>query len=132
LRQTGKSKLEMIDKSKAEQFLLDDLKNKQRYIPLPAKMDRLVSELLTRRGYARVKAASQLADVWGDVVGERMAGMTIAGTIRRGMLEVTCKNSAVMQELAFKKHSLVTELNQKMGSQANQQIQDLKLRVAAT
>jgi|TARA_B110000263_G_scaffold62261_1_gene53474 predicted nucleic acid-binding Zn ribbon protein len=122
----------MIDKSKAEQFLLDDLKNKQRYIPLPAKMDRLVSELLTRRGYARVKAASQLADVWGDVVGERMAGMTIAGTIRRGMLEVTCKNSAVMQELAFKKHSLVTELNQKMGSQANQQIQDLKLRVAAT
>ena len=132
MRQTGKSKLEMIDKSKAEQFLLDDLKNKQRYIPLPAKMDRLVSELLTRRGYARVKAASQLADVWGDVVGERMAGMTIAGTIRRGMLEVTCKNSAVMQELAFKKHSLVTELNQKMGSQANQQIQDLKLRVAAT
>ena len=122
----------MIDKSKAEQFLLDDLKNKQRYIPLPAKMDRLVSELLTRRGYARVKAASQLADVWGDVVGERVAGMTSAGTIRRGLLEVTCKNSAVMQELAFKKHSLVTELNQKMGSQANQQIQDLKLRVAAT
>ncbi len=122
----------MTDKSKAEQFLLEDLKNKQRYIPLPAKMDRLVSELLTRRGYARVKAASQLADVWGDVVGERIAGMTSAGTIRRGLLEVTCKNSAVMQELAFKKHSLVTELNQKMGSQANQQIQDLKLRVAAT
>ena len=122
----------MLDKPKAEQFLLEDLKNKQRYIPLPAKMDRLVSELLTRRGYARVKAASQLTDVWSDVVGERIAGMTSAGTIRRGMLEVTCKNSAVMQELAFKKHSLVTKLNQKMGSQANQQIQDLKLRVAAT
>jgi len=122
----------MTDKSKAEQFLLEDLKNKQRYIPLPAKMDRLVSELLTRRGYARVKAASQLTDVWSDVVGERIAGMTSAGTIRRGMLEVTCKNSAVMQELAFKKHSLVTKLNQKMGSQANQHIQDLKLRVAAT
>ncbi|MCS5632741.1 MAG: DUF721 domain-containing protein [Planctomycetota bacterium] len=122
----------MIDKSKAEQFLLEDLKNKQRHIPLPAKMDRLVSELLTRRGYARVKAASKLTDVWSDVVGERIAGMTTAGTIRRGMLEVTCKNSAVMQELAFKKHSLVTKLNQKMGSQANQQIQDLKLRVVAT
>jgi len=125
----------MIDKAKAEQFLLDDLKKKQRYIPLPAKMDRLVSELLTRRGYARVKAASQLTDIWGDVVGERIAGMTIAGTIRRGMLEVTCKNSAVMQELAFKKHSLVTKLNQKMGSQGNQtnqQIKDLKLRVATT
>ena len=122
----------MIDKSKAEQFLLEDLKNKQRYIPLPAKMDRLVSELLTRRGYARVKAASQLTDVWSDVVGERIAGMTTAGTIRRGMLEVTCKNSAVMQELAFKKHSLVTKLNQKMGSKVNQKIQDLKLRVVAT
>ena len=122
----------MIDKTKAEQFLLEDLKNKQRYIPLPAKMDRLVSELLTRRGYARVKAASQLTDVWSDVVGDRIAGMTTAGTIRRGIMEVTCKNSAVMQELAFKKHSLVTKLNQKMGSQANQQIQDLKLRVAAT
>ncbi len=122
----------MIDKSKAEQFLLDDLKNKQRYIPLPAKMDRLVSELLTRRGYARVKGASQLADVWGDIVGERIAAMTSAGTIRRGVLEVTCKNSAVMQELAFKKRSLVAELNQKMGSQANQQILDLKFRVTAT
>jgi predicted nucleic acid-binding Zn ribbon protein len=125
----------MIDKAKAEQILLDDLKNKQRHIPLPAKMDRLVSELLTRRGYARVKAASQLTDLWGDVVGERIAGMTIAGTIRRGMLEVTCKNSAVMQEVAFQKHSLVTKLNQKMGSQGNQenqQIKDLKLRVVTT
>jgi len=125
----------MIDKAKAEQILLNDLKNKQRYIPLPAKMDRLVSELLTRRGYARVKAASQLTDLWGDVVGERIAGMTIAGTIRRGMLEVTCKNSAVMQEVAFQKHSLVTKLNQKMGSQGNQknqQIKDLKLRVVTT
>ena len=125
----------MIHKAKAEQILLNDLKNKQRYIPLPAKMDRLVSELLTRRGYARVKAASQLTDLWGDVVGERIAGMTIAGTIRRGMLEVTCKNSAVMQEVAFQKHSLVTKLNQKMGSQGNQknqQIKDLKLRVVTT
>jgi predicted nucleic acid-binding Zn ribbon protein len=125
----------MIDKAKAEQVLLDDLKNKQRYIPLPAKMDRLVSELLTRRGYARVKAASQLTDLWRDVAGERIAGMTVAGTIRRGMLEVTCKNSAVMQEVAFQKHSLVTKLNQKMGSQGNQenqQIKDLKLRVVTT
>ena len=122
----------MIDKAKAEQFLLEDLKNKQRYIPLPAKMDRLVSELLTRRGYARVKAASQLTDIWSDVVGERIAGMTTAGTIRRGMLEVTCRNSAVMQEIAFQKHSLVIKLNKKMGSQGNQQIKDLKLRVAAT
>lgn len=122
----------MIDKAKAEQFLLEDLKNKQRYIPLPAKMDRLVSELLTRRGYARVKAASQLTDIWSDVVGERIAGMTTAGTIRRGMLEVTCRNSAVMQEIAFQKHALVIKLNKKMGSQANQKIKDLKLRVAAT
>lgn len=121
-----------MDKAKAEQVLLEDLKNKQRHIPLPAKMDRLVSELLTRRGYARVKAASQLADTWTDVVGERIAGMTTAGTIRRGILEVTCKNSAVMQELAFQKHSLVTKLNQKKGNQANQRIKDLKLRVAAT
>ena len=125
----------MIDKSKVEQFLLEDLKNKQRYIPLPAKMDRLVSELLTRRGYARVKAASQLTDIWDGVVGKRIAGMTRAGTIRRGRLEVTCKNSAVMQELAFQKHSLVIKLNQQMGNpddQANQKIKDLKLRVVAT
>ena len=122
----------MIDKAKAEQLLLDDLKNKQRYIPLPAKMDRLVSELLTRRGYARVKAASQLTGIWDEVVGKRIAGMTTAGTIRRGTLEVTCKNSAVMKELAFQKHTLVTKLNEKMGSktnQTNQQIMDLKLRV---
>ena len=120
-----------MDKAKADQVLLEELKHKQRYIPLPAKMDRLVSELLTRRGYARVKAASQLADIWSDVVGERIAAMTTAGTIRRGILEVTCNNSAVMQELAFKKHALVTKLNQKKGNRENQHIKDLKLRVAA-
>ena len=125
----------MIDKAKAEQLLLEDLKNKQRYVPLPAKMDRLVSELLTRRGYARVKAASQLTKIWEDVVGKRIAGMTTAGTIWRGMLEVTCNNSAVMQELAFQKHTLVTKLNKNMGNKennTNQHIKDLKLRVAAT
>jgi predicted nucleic acid-binding Zn ribbon protein len=121
-----------MDKKKAEQILLEDLGKKQRHIPLPAKIDRLVSELLTRRGYARVKAASQLADIWGEVVGERIAGMTTAGTIRRGILEVTCKNSAVMQELAFQKHALVTKLNQKKSNQVKQKIKDLKLRVAAT
>ena len=117
----------MADKGKIEKFILEDLQQKQRFIPTPSKMDNLVSQLLTRRGYARVQAASQQAELWNKLVGEEVAKSTRVGSIRRGVLEVLCQSSAVMQELAFKKETLIKQLNHEL---LGKQLVDIKLRVA--
>lgn len=117
----------MVDKGKIEKFILEDLQQKQRFIPTPSKMDNLVSQVLTRRGYARVQAASQQAELWSKLVGEEVAKSTRVGSIRRGVLEVLCQSSAVMQELAFKKETLIKQLNTEL---LGKQLVDIKLRVA--
>ena len=117
----------MVDKGKIEKFILEDLQQKQRFIPTPSRMDNLVSQLLTRRGYARVQAASQQAELWNKLVGEEVAKSMRVGSIRRGVLEVLCQSSAVMQELAFKKETLIKQLNHEL---LGKQLVDIKLRVA--
>jgi len=117
----------MTDRGKIEKFILEDLQKKQRFVPTPAKMDNLVGQLLTRRGYARGQAASQQTELWNELVGREVAKITRAGTIRRGVLEVLCQSSAVMQELAFKKEMLIKQLNKGL---LGKQLVDIKLRVA--
>ena len=117
----------MADKGKIEKFILEDLQQKQRFIPTPTKMDNLVSQLLTRRGYARGQAATQQTELWNELVGKEVAKSTRAGAIRRGVLEVLCQSSAVMQELAFKKETLIKQLNNEL---LGKQLVDIKLRVA--
>jgi len=42
------------------------------------------------------------------------------------VLDVICKNSAVMQELTFQKQMVLSQLNEKL---EGQKVRDLKLRV---
>jgi len=68
---------------------------------------------LARRGYAQVESASAASAAWEKAVGSELAADTRPGNIRRGTLEVTVRDSVVLQELTFRKQNLEKELAEK-------------------
>ena len=88
----------------------------------------VMSNLLSKRGYARVLATSALDDAWRAAVGETLAADTRAGHIKRGIVEVTVRDSAVLQELTFQKKPILTKLQ---ALAPDQKIKDLRFKVGA-
>ena len=115
----------MAEDQTPDEQRFEDLRKRQRFIPPPPRIDNILSRLMTRTGDARVKSANALESVWSEAAGP-LATATRAGNIRRGVLDVICKNSAVMQELTFQKQMVINQLNQKLEGQT---VKDLKLRV---
>jgi len=70
----------------------------------------VLSELLLKRGYAREQAGAALDEAWQRAAGERFAGQTRVGQIKRGALEVIVASSTVAQELNFQKTAILSAL----------------------
>lgn len=90
------------------------------------KLGDVVNDLLARRGYAQEQQAVVCQTAWRSAVGERIGVDTRVGEIRRGVLEVMVRNSAVMQEITFQKKQILAAL---AASVSEQTIRDLRLRV---
>ncbi|HEX4150125.1 MAG TPA: DUF721 domain-containing protein [Pirellulales bacterium] len=90
------------------------------------KMADVLSELLTRRGYARAQAGTAYVDAWHTAAGELVSRYTRPGNVRRGVLEVLVANSTLMQELTFQKQTILNQLARLL---PDERIVDLKLRV---
>jgi predicted nucleic acid-binding Zn ribbon protein len=94
----------------------------------PKKMADVLSNLLSKRGYGRVLATSNLDDAWQAAIGSRFAGDTRCGNVKRGVLEVLVSSSAVLQELTFSKKQILSKLQ---SSSPEQNIKDVKFKVGA-
>ena len=94
----------------------------------PKKMADVLSNLMSKRGYARELSTTTLDDAWQKTIGPRFAGDTRPGNIKRGVLEVLVASSAVLQELTFQKKQLLTKLQ---SAAADQKITDLRFKVGA-
>jgi predicted nucleic acid-binding Zn ribbon protein len=105
-----------------------DVAQRQYYQRSPKPIAESLSTLLARRGYAQVEAAGQRENVWTEVAGKRMAAHSRLGNARRGVLEVTVRNSAVLQELMFQKAKLLKGL---VAALPDDKISDLRFRVGA-
>jgi predicted nucleic acid-binding Zn ribbon protein len=92
----------------------------------PKHIGDVLSQLIARRGYARVQSAGALTEAWGAAAGERWTSCTRAMAVRRGVLEVLVGNSTLAQELGFQKKSLVKRLAELL---PEEKIRDLKFRV---
>ena len=115
----------MAEDQTPDEQRFEDLRKRQRFIPPPPRIAEMCLSARTRTGYARCKSAISLESGWSEAAGP-LATATRAGNIRRGVLDVICKNSAVMQELTFQKQMVINQLNQKLEGQT---VKDLKLRV---
>jgi predicted nucleic acid-binding Zn ribbon protein len=111
-----------------ERNLRSDLKRKAYRIPPPKKISDVLGGLMARKGYARVLSIGALDDAWQAAVGPRLAGHSRPGVVKRGVLEVLVRSSAVLQELTFAKSKLLKQL---LTACPNEKIRDLKFKVGA-
>ncbi len=98
------------------------------HIRQPKKMADVLSNLMSKRGYARELSTNNLDDAWQQTIGTRFAGDTRPGNIKRGVLEVLVASSAVLQELTFQKKQLLTKMQT---AAPDQKITDLRFKVGA-
>ena len=92
----------------------------------PQPIGDVISQLLARRGYARVRSASACTEAWRTAVGQRLASCTRATGVRRGVLEVLVENSTMVQEMNFQKRALISRLAELL---PEENIRDVKFRV---
>ncbi len=87
----------------------------------------ILSELVARRGYARLRGQQDLNDTWKKVIGEPGSRYTRVGALRRGALEILVANSVLLQELAgFHKQSLLKKLQEALGTH---DVRELRFRI---
>ncbi len=95
--------------------------------PGPQRLALALSELIARRGYARVRGNAQLQSAWAEASGATIARQTRAVAIRRGVLHVAVAHAPLLSELAgFYRQSLLEKLQEK---HAGLRIRDVKFRL---
>ena len=92
----------------------------------PQKMADVIAGLMARRGYAQIKTSGACAEAWQQAAGANLGQHSRAGNVRRGVLEVMVRNSAVLQELTFNKEQLLAHLADLL---PDQKIAELRFRV---
>jgi hypothetical protein len=105
-----------------------DIASRQRYPRGPRSIADALSQLMAKRGYARVQAKKDLDQLWEQVAGEMLAQQSRVGNQRRGVLEIIVTNSAALQELTFAKRTLIRDLKRLA---PEQKIRDLRFSVGA-
>jgi predicted nucleic acid-binding Zn ribbon protein len=97
-------------------------------MPGPQRIADILSELMARRGYARVQSAEAFDEAWQQAAGALVAQHTRVGSLKRGTLEVIVTNSVLIQELGFQKAGILRTLNQLLPDQG---IKNLRFRLGA-
>ena len=93
----------------------------------PEPIGDILAQLMARRGFARVQSSAETETAWREVAGE-LAPYTRVGQVRGGKLEVTVANSTVLQELTFRKRSLLSDM---AGRLPDEGIQDIRFRTGS-
>lgn len=92
----------------------------------PQAIGNVLSELMSRQGFARVQSAGAYDDAWREAAGPLVAAYTRVGQLRRGTLEVVVANSTLIQELGFQKAKLLKTLAELLPDQG---IENVRFRV---
>ena len=92
----------------------------------PTAIGEVLSELMSRRGFARVHSGAAYDAAWREAAGPLAAEYTRPGLLRRGTLEVVVANSTLVQELGFQKNALLKALANLLPDEG---IQNLRFRV---
>jgi predicted nucleic acid-binding Zn ribbon protein len=83
----------------------------------PETIGNILSELMARRGFARIQSTEVLETAWRQAAGPLAAQYTRVGSIRRGVLEVIVANSTLVQELGYQKSGILAALQQLLPDQ---------------
>ena len=92
----------------------------------PVRIADVMSRLLARKGYAQLQQGLEWEAAWRGAAGEQLSKNSRIGKTNRGVLEITARNSAVLQELTFQKRKLLKKLQAAVGTS---HLRDLRFRV---
>ena len=95
--------------------------------PTIQRIDQVVAELLSKRGYAQATVNEELENVWNEIVGSDLAEISRPGRVRDGVLDIFVTNSTANQELTFRRRELTKKLAEALPQHS---ISDLRLRVS--
>ncbi|MGO9108702.1 MAG: DUF721 domain-containing protein [Thermoguttaceae bacterium] len=94
----------------------------------PERIADILTQLMARRGFARVRGAEAYQSAWDEATGPLGAQYSRVGLLKRGTLEVVVTNSALIQEFNFQKSVILTTLNRLL---PDHNIKDLRFRLGA-
>jgi len=94
--------------------------------PRVRKIGSLVSQLMSRRGYASITAADQLQQLIETVVSESLHSSFQVGNLRGGVLHVFVTDSVTLQELNFQKRTILRRVQKE---KTFQNVVDLRFRI---
>ncbi len=97
-------------------------------MPGPERIADVLSQLMARRGFARVRGAEAYQSAWNEASGPLGARYSRVGQLKRGTLEIVVANSTLIQEFTFQKSSFLATLNRLL---PDHHIKDLRFRSGA-
>ena len=95
-------------------------------MPQPQRISNILTELMARRGFARVQSTEAYEQVWREAAGPLVAQYSQVAALKRGVFEVVVANSTLVQELTFQKEALLQTLIARL---PQEKIRSLRFRV---
>ena len=102
-----------------------DISKRQIFSRRPKKAADLISKITARYGIGSRKSNDQLQGLFDSIVGVEFANHCRVNGLSRGVLEVLVSNSALTQQLSFKRHEIINHIKKNL---PNEKISDLRFR----
>ncbi|MGB7342681.1 MAG: DUF721 domain-containing protein [Pirellulaceae bacterium] len=80
--------------------------------PRVQKISTLVSQLMSRRGYAQMIAGEDFQATIGTAVGGQLGSAITVGKLKSGILQIFAADSVTLQELNFQKRAILKQIQQ--------------------
>jgi predicted nucleic acid-binding Zn ribbon protein len=85
-------------------------------MPQPVSLQNVISEVLKEFGLDKKARQYQPLTDWPRLVGEKIAGATVAEKLEKGVLTVRVKNAVWRHELSMQKASILEKIATELGS----------------
>jgi len=105
-----------------------DREQRRYYARRPRKIADVVAQLITVRGYGRIRADQDFTAAWQAAAGPALARFTCPGRLRRGVLEVAVANSTILQEITFHRRDILAALQAEL---PEARIRDVRFRLGS-
>ncbi len=70
--------------------------------------------MISRRGYAQIAATSRFHEAISKAVGPNLAAVITVGKLNRGVLKLFTDDSVTIQELTFRKRTILKSIQEEM------------------
>ncbi len=92
--------------------LHDDVERKKIRRRQAKTMRTLLSDVLARHGYAQMRGADRIRNLFKQAVGPQLARACRVGRITKGVLQIVVRDSVVLQELSLQRDKILRTIGQ--------------------